>query len=105
MDSGTVMFWMGAISILCSFVFNSFDHTSQIFHLKSIDSTTVGKLFALSIVGICANWMATGSYQLMDPTICAVLRAQEVLMGYIAQAIGMSNLQLRILPLESILRE
>jgi len=88
-DSGTVMFWMGAISILCSFVFNSFDHNSQIFHLKSIDSTTVGKLFALSIVGICANWMATGSYQLMDPTICAVLRAQEVLMGYIAQAIAL----------------
>ena len=31
--------------------------------------------------------MATGSYQLLDPTICAVLRAQEVIFGYVAQAI------------------
>ena len=31
----------------------------------------------------------TGSYQLLDPTICAVLRAQEVLMGYVAQAIAL----------------
>ena len=47
-------------------------------------------MFALSIIGIFANWMATGSYQLMDPTICAVLRAQQVLMGYIAQAIALN---------------
>ena len=31
--------------------------------------------------------MATASYQLLDPTICAVLRAQEVIMAYVAQAI------------------
>ena len=31
--------------------------------------------------------MGTGSYQLLDPTICAVLRAQEVIFAYVAQAI------------------
>jgi len=86
-DSGTVMFWSGLMSIFCAFTFLSFDHKSQIFFLKNLDSTTVGELFALATVGICANWMATASYQLLDPTICAVLRAQEVIMAYVAQAI------------------
>ena len=31
--------------------------------------------------------MGTGSYQLLDPTICAVLRAQEVIFAYVAQAV------------------
>ena len=75
------------MSIFCSFAFLSFDHKSQIFFLKNLDSTTVGELFALATVGICANWMATASYQLLDPTICAVLRAQEVIFAYVAQAI------------------
>ena len=86
-DSGTVMFWSGLMSIFCAFTFLSFDHKSQIFFLKNLDSTTVGELFALATVGICANWMATASYQLLDPTICAVLRAQEVIFAYVAQAI------------------
>ena len=52
-----------------------------------MDSTTVGELFALAMVGICANWMATASYQLLDPTICTALHAQEVIFAYVAQAI------------------
>ena len=75
------------MSILCSFAFLSFDHNSQIFFLKNLDSTMVGELLALASVGIIANWMATVSYQLIDPTICAVLRAQEVIFAYVAQAV------------------
>jgi len=86
-DSGTVMFWGGLMSILSAFVCLSFDERSQIFILQNIDSTTIGKLFALASLGISANWMGTGSYQLLDPTICAVLRAQEVIFAYVAQAI------------------
>jgi len=86
-DSGTVMFWGGLMSILSAFICLSFDERSQIFILQNIDSTTIGKLFALASLGISANWMGTGSYQLLDPTICAVLRAQEVIFAYVAQAI------------------
>ena len=75
------------MSVICAFAFLSFDHKSQIFFLKNLDSTTLGELFALASVGICANWMATASYQLLDPTICAVLRAQEVVFAYVAQAV------------------
>jgi hypothetical protein len=50
-DSGTVMFWGGLMSILFAFVCLSFDERSQIFILQNIDSTTIGKLFALASLG------------------------------------------------------
>ena len=87
-DSGTVYFWNGLMSIICSFAFLSFDQNSQIFfNMKNVDLETVGKLAALASIGICSNWMSTISYQLLDPTFCAVLRAQEVIFAYIAQMI------------------
>ena len=47
----------------------------------------MGELLILALVGICAVWMVTASCQLLDPTINAVLRAQQVIMAYIAQTI------------------
>ena len=87
-DSGTVYFWNGLMSIVCSFAFLSFDQNSLIFFdTKNVDLETVGKLAALASIGICSNWMSTISYQLLDPTFCAVLRSQEVIFAYIAQMI------------------
>ena len=87
-DSGTVYFWNGLMSIFCSFAFLTFDQNSQIFfNMKNVDLETVGKLAALASIGICSNWMSTISYQLLDPTFCAVLRSQEVIFAYIAQMI------------------
>ena len=88
-DSGTVFFWNGFMSIICSFTFLSFDQNSQIFfNIINVDLETVGKLAALASIGICSNWMSTISYQLLDPTFCAVLRSQEVIFAYIAQMIA-----------------
>ena len=39
------------MSILSAFVCLSFDERSQIFILQNIDSTTIGKLFALASLG------------------------------------------------------
>ena len=87
-DSGTVFFWNGFMSIICSFTFLSFDQNSQIFfNIINVDLETVGKLAALASIGICSNWMSTLSYQLLD-TFCAVLRSQEVIFAYIAQMIA-----------------
>ena len=87
-DSGTVYFWNGLMSIICSFAFLTFNQNSLIFfNMKNVDLETVGKLVALASIGICSNWMSTMSYQLLDPTFCAVLRSQEVIFAYIAQMI------------------
>lgn len=47
----------------------------------------VGHLLILAMVGICANWMTIVSYQLLDPTICSVLRSQEIIFAYVLQAL------------------
>jgi hypothetical protein len=39
------------MSILSAFICLSFDERSQIFILQNIDSTTIGKLFALASLG------------------------------------------------------
>ena len=49
------MFWGGLMSILSAFVCLSFDERSQIFILQNIDSTTIGKLFALASLGKALN--------------------------------------------------
>ena len=68
-DSGTVYFWNGFMSLFCSFTFLSFDQKSQIFfNMKNVDLETVGKLAALASIGICSNWMSTITYQLLEPT-------------------------------------
>ena len=82
------MLWSGVLSILCALTYLSFDSQSQIFfHASSLDGPFWAKLSALASVGICANWLATASYQLIDPTICAVLRAQEIVFAYLAQSL------------------
>ena len=87
-DNGTIMLWSGMMSILCSLTYLSFDSNSKIFfNHGSIDSTMVGQLFTLAAIGISGNWLATASYQLIDPTICAVLRAQEIVFAYVAQSL------------------
>ena len=43
------------MSILSAFVCLSFDERSQIFILQNIDSTTIGKLFALASLGKAMN--------------------------------------------------
>jgi len=78
--SGTLMFWKGFISIFCGFLFLSFDKGSQIFIQKDIDSTAIGKLFLLASIDITATWIATVSYQLLDPTICSVLLKNSLLL-------------------------
>lgn len=74
------------MSILCSLTFLSFDRNSRIFTGETVDATMIGDLLALAAVGISGNWLATASYQLIDPTICSVLRAQEIIFAYVAQA-------------------
>ena len=49
------MFWGGLMSILSAFICLSFDERSQIFILQNIDSTTIGKLFALASLGKALN--------------------------------------------------
>ena len=43
------------MSILSAFICLSFDERSQIFILQNIDSTTIGKLFALASLGKALN--------------------------------------------------
>lgn len=90
-NSCLLMFWAGMISVLCSLTYLSFDRNSKIFTGEPLDWTFVGQILALSLVGISANWMATGSYQLIDPTICSVLRAQEVIFAYTIQCVVMQE--------------
>jgi len=90
-NSCLLMFWAGMMSVLCSLAYLSFDRYSRIFTGEPLDWTFVGQVLALSLVGTSANWMATGSYQLIDPTICSVLRAQEVIFAYIIQCVVMQE--------------
>ena len=75
------------MTILCSFSFLSIDRDSQIFFKGDLDWTTMGHLFALGSIGVCAVWMVTTSCQLLDPTINSVLRAQQVIFAFVAQTI------------------
>ena len=91
-NSCLIMFWAGFISIICSLLYLSFDRNSRIFTGQPLDWTFGGQILALSLVGTSANWMATGSYQLLDPTICSVLRAQEVIFAYTIQCVVMQEM-------------
>ena len=78
------MLWSGLMTLLCSLSFLSFDHSSKIFFFaKSLNSNIIGHLMILAIVGVSANWLSTFSYQLIDPTLCSVLKAQEIIWAYI----------------------
>ena len=90
-NSCLIMFWAGTISIFCSLAYLTFDRNSRIFNGQALDWTFCGQVLALSVVGTTANWMATGSYQLIDPTICSVLRAQEVIFAYTIQCVVMQE--------------
>ena len=90
-NSCLIMFWAGMISVICSLLYLSFDRNSRIFTGQPLDWTFMGQVIALSVVGTSANWMATGSYQLLDPTICSVLRAQEVIFAYVIQCVVMQE--------------
>ena len=77
------------MTCLCSLSFLSFDRGSKIFFLvKNLNSNMIGQLVSLAFVGMTGNWLATISYQLIDPTICSVIKAQEIIWAYIAQAIA-----------------
>jgi len=86
-DSGVMMFWNGFMSIFCSFAFLSIDHDSQIFFKHDLNWNEMGELIALGAMGISAVWMVTGACKLLDPTICSVLRAQQLIFAYVAQTI------------------
>ena len=75
------------MSVLCSFIFLSFDQNSRIFIIGQIDFTIIQQWIALAFTSLIANWLAIVSFQLLDPFLCSVLRAQEIVFAYIAQAI------------------
>ena len=81
------MVWNGIISNLCSYIFLSFDHNSRIFFLGEIDSTTALHWVILSSMSLIGIWLTVASYQLLDPTICSIFKAQEVVFAYAIQAI------------------
>ena len=93
-NSCLLMFWAGLISTLCSLACLSFDRNSRIFTGQPLDWTFVGQVLAFSLVSTLANWMATVSYQLMDPTICSVLSAQELIFAYTIQCVVMQEVPL-----------
>ena len=80
------MVWNGIIMNLCSYIFFSFDQSSEIFFLGQIDSEIAWHWVVLSLMRLIGIWLTVASYQLLDPTICTIFIAQEVVFAYIFEA-------------------
>ena len=84
------MLWNGILCNLCTYPILFFDGNSKIFFLGEIDSTIVCYWVVLSLTSLVGLWFSLASYQLLDPTICSVFQAQEVVFAYIIQAIALN---------------
>lgn len=89
-SSSVMVFFSGLGGVVLALVFSIFDKDNRIiFNFTSISLEQWLILAMLGGMGIIGYFSMTRSLQLIPPTTVAVLRAMEIILAYIAQAVVM----------------
>eukprot|EP00091_Calanus_sinicus_P015788 TRINITY_DN34506_c0_g1_i1.p1 TRINITY_DN34506_c0_g1~~TRINITY_DN34506_c0_g1_i1.p1 ORF type:complete len:134 (-),score=52.91 TRINITY_DN34506_c0_g1_i1:125-526(-) len=89
-SSSVMVFFSGLGGVVLALVFSIFDKDNRIiFNFTSISFEQWLILAMLGGMGIIGYFSMTRSLQLIPPTTVAVLRAMEIILAYIAQAVVM----------------
>jgi len=89
-SSSVMVFFSGLGGVVLALVFSIFDEDNRIiFNISSISLEQWLILAMLGGMGIIGYFSMTRSLQLIPPTTVAVLRAMEIILAYIAQAVVM----------------
>lgn len=92
-SSAVMVFYSGVGGVVLALVFSTSDPANRIvFSLASISPSDWAVLCLLGAMGITGYFCLTRSLQLIPPTTVAVLRAMEIILAYLAQAIVMGEL-------------
>merc|ERR1712226_557193 len=87
-----MVFYSGLGGVILAFVFGCLDPQDRIlFSLSSVSPTEWLVLSMLGGMGILGYFCLTRSLQLIPPTTVAVLRAMEIILAYLAQALVMGE--------------
>jgi len=92
-SSKVMVFYSGLGGLLISLVCSSRDPANAIlFSITAITGDTWLMLILLGLMGIIGYFSMTRSLRLIPPTTVAVLRALEIILAYIAQAVVMGEI-------------
>lgn len=91
-SSSVMVFYSGLGGVVLAFVFGFLDPQDRIlFSISSVSTTEWLVLGMLGGMGILGYFCLTRSLQLIPPTTVAVLRAMEIILAYLAQALVMGE--------------
>jgi len=91
-SSSVMVFFSGLGGMVLALLFSIFDEDNKIiFSISSISLDQWLILAMLGAMGIVGYFSLTKSLQLIPPTTVAVLRAMEIILAYIAQAVVMGE--------------
>eukprot|EP00094_Tigriopus_californicus_P007511 TCALIF_07231-PA protein Name:"Similar to SLC35G1 Solute carrier family 35 member G1 (Homo sapiens)" AED:0.22 eAED:0.23 QI:0/0/0/0.66/1/1/3/0/777 len=87
------IFYVGLMTFFIAIFGTELDDKQRIFspHIGEITLAEWGALFLIAALGVAAYFCVTSSLQLIEPTIVSVLRALEIVFGFVIQTFIMGH--------------
>ena len=92
-SSMVLVFWAGLGGVVIALGCTGFDSEAKImFNISDIDEYAWPLLTVLGLMGILGHFSLTRALRLVPPTTMAVLRAMEIVLAYVIQALVMREI-------------